>query len=650
MNLSAAFILTLFTGLFLSFLDDNSNLLINGDFEAGRNGIMPVNWNGDHNVYSLSEDAASGDHSLKYSNYDPSIYKLCTQSVDLKPGMNYTAGIKVKTSDITGEDYGASFCVEWFDENGYWIGGAYPKGIKGTNDWLEINAVVSVPDNAQKVHYCCYVRKGMTGTAWFDDAYIYPYLNNKIRVVMLQPVYRGLLFADGEQKIVLSVNLDNINMNTSGFFLSTAVLDSSGEELVKDSTLITGCRKNYEINLDAVGIKEGYYTATMSLNNKERTTLDFWNKPIRKISKENKPDVYFDDNKKLIVNNKKVFPLGMYWGALREDDLIKYSESKFNFILPYSQPTEEQMKLAEKYNIKVIYSVKDYYAGSQFVPSEIKSLSDEPVLLNQTVRRFKNNPALLAWYNNDEYPPEFIERLNEHYNVITAEDPNHPVLSIIIKPSQTDLYMNSTDIIGSDPYVIPNLKIYMVGEAVETIAKKTNDSQPVWMVIQAHNIGNYKEFIPNPQDYRSPTFDEIRCMSWQAICKGAGGLIYYSYFDLKRNTDIPFETQWSNLKNIVSEIYSFSDVLLSEENYDNVQVSNSSGDISWLDWTTKNYSNKLYIFAVNNGKGEGEISFLLPSKYKTLQQVNGIIKKFSLKDSQFTDSFGNLEVKIYKAE
>ena len=89
---------------------------------------------------------------------------------------------------------------------------------------------------------------------------------------------------------------------------------------------------------------------------------------------------------------------------------------------------------------------------------------------------------------------------------------------------------------------------------------------------------------------------------------------------------------------------------MSEENYDNVQVSNSSGDISWLDWTTKNYSNKLYIFAVNNGKGEGEISFLLPSKYKTLQQVNGIIKKFSLKDSQFTDSFGNLEVKIYKAE
>ena len=56
MKISAALVLVLFAALFYSFPDDNSNLLVNGDFESdpptyilqpGRNSIMPDNWNGD---------------------------------------------------------------------------------------------------------------------------------------------------------------------------------------------------------------------------------------------------------------------------------------------------------------------------------------------------------------------------------------------------------------------------------------------------------------------------------------------------------------------------------------------------------------------------------------------------------------------------
>ena len=263
MKISAVLVLVLFAALFYSFPDDNSNLLVNGDFENSKNGVMPDNWNGDTKVYSLDNVAVSGNHSLKYSNSDPSVYKLCTQQIELKPGNNYSAGIKVKTLNIAGDDYGASFCVEWMDKNGKWLGGAYPTGIKGTHDWTEISAVVSVPDNAEKFVFCCYVRKGMTGTAWFDDAYIRPYKKNKMNVVMLKPVYRGLLLSEGDQKIALSVNLDD--SVSKGVLLSSAILDSSGKVIHSVKTLLNGNRNNYEISLDASDIENGNYTANVKL-------------------------------------------------------------------------------------------------------------------------------------------------------------------------------------------------------------------------------------------------------------------------------------------------------------------------------------------------------------------------------------------------
>ncbi len=629
--------------------DTTGNILINGGFEQSKNGIMPENWNGDNNIYSLSKETIYGKYSLRYVNSDPSVYKICTQMLKINPGRIYSAGVKIKTSDISGSDYGASFCIEWLDENGKWFGGAYPKGIKGTNGWIEINSVISIPDSAKKVLFCCYVRKGMTGTAWFDDAYIRPYMYNKLRVTMLKPVYRGMLINGQDQKIVLSVNTENIAEKNDSSFISTTLADSLGKELIKEVTKLTVSKSNYIISLNPQNTPEGSYTLSMALFKKDNASIVTWRTKIKVITKENQPEVYFDNYKRLIINDKPTFPLGMYWSYINEDDLKIYTDSKFNFILPYNPPKDDQMKLAQKYGMKVIYSVKDYYSGTQFVPAEIKSPADEMPLLKKTIDQYKDNPALLAWYNNDELTAEFMDRLNEHYNTISNSDPQHPVLSIIVDPSQAALYLNSTDVIGSDPYVVPNLPLFNVGKATQTINQNLQDSRPVWMVIQAHNIGNYKEFVPNPQDYRTPTYDEMRSMSWQAICEGANGLIYYSYFDLKRNPDVPFAIQWSNLKKIVSEIDGVSDVLLSDEKTDTIQVVGADGDPSWFNWTVRKYKNRMYIFVVNNGSKTGGIKIKIPKNFKSVNLINGTLKNIFIKDSEFNDTLQVFDVKIYMA-
>jgi hypothetical protein len=490
----------------------------------------------------------------------------------------------------------------------------------------------------------------MTGTAWFDDAFIIPILNDKINILMLRPVYRGLLFNDGNQQIILSAELNPAAINKDDSYISTVIYNSSGNKLITDSIDITGGKEYHTISINAANLQEGNYLLNASLIDKNGASVYSWSSKIKKIERANQPAVCFDDHKRLLVNGKKVFPLGMYWGSIDEADLNIYAESKFNFLLAYSRPTGEQMNMAEKSNMKVVYSVKDYYAGSPYAPAEIKSSGDETILLKKTLEEFKDSPSLLAWYINDEYSPDYINRLNEHYTLITDEDPNHPVLSIILHPFQTNLYLHSTDVIGNDPYVVPNSPLYKVGEATKTVVNQTNDSRPVWMVIQAHNIGNYKEFIPNPQDYRTPTYDEMRSMSWQAICNGADGLIYYSYFDLKRNPDVPFEIQWSNLKRIVTEIDTFSNALLSDNKADSIRINSGDGDNTWFNWTTRNFNNRLYIFVVANGKNEGKIEFNIPGKYKSIRRINENPQELKLINSKFSDTIKNMDVRIYSAD
>ncbi len=630
--------------------DTTGNLLVNGGFELVNKGSIPDGWEGNAQIYSLSNEAASGKYSLKYSNNDITAYYIFKQVLYVGPGLTYSAGVKIKTRDITGEDNGATFCIEWLDRNGKWFGGSYPIGIKGTNNWTEISSIISIPYDAAKIVFCCYVRKRMTGEAWFDDAYLKLRKTDEMELMLLKPVYRGLLFEEADQKVILSVNLENFGRDLNQSEILTSLVDSSGEELNTSTTKITGDNLIYKINFDNENLPAGNYTIKVMLEDKQRELIDSGEVTIEKIGPGLKPDVYFDEHKRLMVKGKAKFPLGMYWSAINEDDLNIYADSKFNFLLPYSPPDEKQMKLAEKYNLKVIYSVKDFYAGNQFAPAGIKSRDDEHSFLTGTVERFKNSPALLAWYNNDELRPEYLDRLNEHYNLIARLDSNHPVLSIITEPYQTNLYLNSTDIIGTDPYVVPKLALLHVGMHTVTVKKKLNNSRPVWMVIQAHNIGNYIKFIPNPEEYRSPDYDEMRSMSWQAICEGANGLIFYSFFDLKRNADVPFDEQWSDLKKIAAEIDMFSDILLSTDRIENVKVEGVNSDDKWFSWRAIKYLSYLYIFVINNGESEGEIKIQVPANYSKVQLMKDPLQNIRVTNSEFKDTLQYLNLKIYRVE
>ena len=112
----------------------------------------------------------SGQGALKYSNAIRPL-RLATAEGPLEPGHKYRFG-GWSGRCITGRESGATLCLEWQGKDGKWMGGCYPSGVKGTRDWTRVEEIVRVPAEAGAFHLACYCRKGMAGTAWFDDVTI----------------------------------------------------------------------------------------------------------------------------------------------------------------------------------------------------------------------------------------------------------------------------------------------------------------------------------------------------------------------------------------------------------------------------------------------------------------------------------------------
>jgi hypothetical protein len=130
------------------------------------------------------------------------------------------------------------------------------------------------------------------------------------------------------------------------------------------------------------------------------------------------------------------------------------------------------------------------------------------------------------------------------------------------------------------------------------------------------------------------------------------GLVFYSWFDVKRNPDVSFETQWLDLKKIAAEIDQAAPVLLSVEPVSPVLVQCRPDNPRWLHWLVRSYGGKLYIFAVNNGDGEGQATFAIGRRFKPLSTVSVPAENRSIQANgmSFQDDFKKLDVRMYVLE
>jgi hypothetical protein len=580
------------------------NLVRNPSFEQVENGRI-VGWEGPGDVFTSDAGAASdGARSLKFVNADAGRYVLFTQTIPLEPGRIYEVLAKVRTQGVAGDDSGATVCVEWSDAHGGYLGGVYPEGRKGdTPEWTEVSGLTGrIPAAAARMTVTCYLRKGMTGTAWWDEVSVRRWRQRPLETLLLSPSYRGLVFADGPRRAEVRVRVlpHELDRGLGAVRLHLSLADPAAGSVVSQQTFPRVVEQQVlTMPIPAQGAPQ--YTLAVALTDAAGTVLA---RDAYTLRRSAPPASYIDDHNRLIVNGKPFFPLGMYFGGVGEEELREYAAAGvFNCLMPYDSPDPAQMDLLDSLGLKVIYSIKDYYAGTEWCPDFITSEADEEPAVRRTVRQFRDHPALLAWYLNDERPLSMLPRLEAHQRWAGEEDPNHPAWVVLFQVDDIARYTKSFDVIGADPYPIPRSDPSMAAAWTRLAKGAVGGRRGLWMVPQVFRW---------PEADRPPSKDELRSMTWQCITEGATGLIFYSWFELRGDTKFPFASRWPEVVEVAREVKDMAPVLLSTEPTPKVEVTGPGA----LHWTARTYQGVAYVILVNDCRDPVGAAIHLPAAHR----------------------------------
>lgn len=598
---------------------ESTNLLKNSGFEAGA-----IGWSLPKNFTVVNDVVHAGTHSLRLVNTNPASYQLARQPVPFKPGMRYRYGAWIRTRGVKGDESGASLCLEWSGAKG-WIGGSYADGKKGDQEWFHLEAVSGpIPTNATSVGLQLYLRKGMTGTAWFDDATLTEEYPPALDAAMLRPNYRGRLdAASADQNVVIRAKVGDMLKGGAKHGDTRLVSSITRQGRPAASYNLTSPKPgDHDLTFDAGSLPAGDYRVQVELLTTAGLRLGSREFELHKLpAAASLPTVFIDVHNRTIVNGKPFFPFGWYFGPGPttkgfQTHLDRIAASPFNTIMCYginvggTNAVREYLDYAAGKGVKIIYSIKDVYEGTRWFHQPVLGWRGEENIVRNVVQTFRAHPALLAWYLNDELPLTMRDRLEARQRLVQQLDPNHPTWAVLYQVGDLFGYLNTADVLGTDPYPIPDKPVTMASDWTRMSSAVSDGKRPLWMVPQAFDWASYRK---DPAKGRAPTLDEERVMTYLCLIHGAHGLIYYTYADLLRDPKIGFEQRWADMLVVGREIKQLEPALLSITKPPKLDVKASSEAVHYA--VRVDEAGTVYVLAANpNTSQTATIRVRMPGK------------------------------------
>jgi len=531
----------------LSF-EEVHELARNGDFENGLDG-----WRNMPPEYSISAGAGrNGSAALRFDNENPETYRFPRLPLDLKPGRFYRYEVWVRTALKKRATSGAAVCIEWDDEKGRHLGGAYARGVSGTNGWTRVDGITPrIPANARNFRICPLVPRGFLGTVWFDDVSVTLHPVPPVGELSVS-AYRGVV-TDGEFRVCAALELNDADYPSMDRLCGIFTFrDAIGETRNVAASVFT--RDRAEATLDAASLPVGENTVTFTLKDAEGKDIGRSTAKIVRSATLPHRRVSFDRFNRTLIDGKPFFPLGMYWAnPVVKDDVEIYAKGPFNCLMPYHLLNDNMMELCRSNGLMTCGVVRRLMSAD---PVRRKAAEDY-------VNRYKGHPALLAWYTNDEAPLTQLDELVACRRFLMERDQDHPTWTVEDKCSLVRDFMPSFDVIGTDPYPIPRKPLAMAGDWTRETRQATYGMRPIWQVPQTFDWAAYRTM--KPEEAHAPTAAEISTMTWLCIAEGANGIFFYSFHDLKKGTrGATFDERWKVVCTAAQEVRDMFPVLLAE--------------------------------------------------------------------------------------
>jgi hypothetical protein len=631
----------------MSHSEAAENILQNPGFEVEDQAGWPTGWWtwSERTHFSLDNNIARyGSKSLRMTVQDPKTYDvLIAQTVPVIPGKSYNISAWIRTENVTGP--GAQIFIEWNHRDGYWLGGEWnAQTITGTQEAWQFSGVtgVQIPEEAA-TSANVYLRliQGSTGVAWFDDVVVEKQVQPLMRSFVLQPNYRGKVLPGSpspEIELEITLNPEDHNLTLGQLEIVASLKNKATGDVVVNQNLMA-LSNTFEVSLDIPSdTPPGDYDLDIGVYKAgEQLAVD--THPIKKLTQEDLSGLtsYIDRHNRFILNGEPFFPIGLYVVQSLSDtsQLDEIANSPFDTLMNYNINGGTDSEIAnyldqlQLRNLKLIFSLKEYIGHGQ---QDIDTITHK-------VTTFKNRPAVIGWYMNDEHGLEYLPELEARYRKVGEEDENHPVWSVNWRKYVLIGEAHTTDILGVDPYPIPGA-ITLVSEMADWAEEAGRGYRPLWLVPQIFDWSDYG------REGRPPTREEVRAMTYLAINHGAKGLIYYSYFNIRDDAD--YETRWEQVKEVTGELDYLKTVFLStqETNENDITCNNQS-----IDFRLMREGGTYYLFAVNtNSETIGGVSFQngLADKPAVVDVLFEADRQIAVNNGSFADDFGPYEVHVYQ--
>ena len=504
---------------------DGAELVRNGTFDE------KGGWAPDGKVFRLDAHAGqNGTGGLVWENSDPKQYRLISQSLKLEPGRRYRYSCRVKTENLVStlakNKRGAHMCVGWNDSKGNWLAEVSPRQSPlGTTDWTEISGETPpMPENAASFSVSLYVCKGCMGKAWFDDVSVTP-VDEKPVSFMLSDAYRDIAAAGGDVEFRVVLRLAAANLKPTDVKGEFAFEGMSGPFALAASS-VDGVSAAVKVPVGRLA--KGAHPVKFALKGLDGNVLGTAEMEFTRVDSLPVRKAYIDGKKRLIVDGKPFFPLGMYLSNVSTNMVEAYVKGPWNCCLPYQSGGQKELDYLASKGLKVIYGLHDYWGQFGKNP-RYKTEEEAQEACRNTVLKVKDHPAVIGWYVLDEMPLKFMPRMMARQKMMREIDPDHPTWGVFFQYYQIREYMPVCDVLGTDPYPIGDCPISLPTDHIRMIRRTTFGHRSIWQVPQAFNWGWFIDAASQPVRCRLPTAAEARSMTWQPVAGGANGVVFWAY-------------------------------------------------------------------------------------------------------------------------
>ncbi len=543
------------------------------------------------------------------------------------------------------------------------------ESIINDTDWIPTKQCIELETDADKVTFNCYLSSVDEGTAWVDNIAIYKIaLDPFIEAVLETPNYKGLIYGEGgEGDINLSTSVKDYSIyNLDECEVNAKIVDEDDNVIMQSNLKDIQQELRFSFSSKHLQMNQDYYLQLTLDNVVTGEQEGFREFVLRKRPEDFRPNNYFNEHGQYVIDGKPTFMMGMYGMNQLYETIKDFSGTPVNVLLPYgyawfnikknesgeivTSADRALLDYAEENGVKMLISLTSFsYDKAQSGDNASRrKVFDSPEREREIYTKLAeslDHPAFLGFYLADE---QSVARYGPHnewrtrlFSSLDLNDFTFNTFSLNYNRRTQFRYADTTNCswygvngFGDED---PSRVTKVLKPTFEVLPE---NNRPIYCVIQSAQISATAK--------RAPNAEEMRNTSMQCICMGAQGILWYNYFEMKREEGPAwqeFEDVWPEFIGVLEEIESYYPMILSTEAAPVVEAEAAD----WLSYIPKRYDGKTYLFSVNTSRSIQNARFKLEGATKVTGLHSG--KTYEIgDDGWFEVEYPAIGVEVFEIE